>query len=81
MNMKTGSLFAGALWLGSSLMAGSAQAHPLANPGLIVPSAIEQVQYTREQTRVINRCMRQKYGPRAGRMRSPLRFFMIQACT
>jgi hypothetical protein len=72
---------AGVILLAGYMLTAPALAHPFAVSGLNAPPAFEQVQYSRAESLAIGRCMRRKYGSRAGRMRSPLRFFMVQACT
>jgi hypothetical protein len=78
---KTGLFVASAVWLGTISLAGSAQAHSFAVGGLKAPVAVEQAQYSREQSRAIRRCMQERYGVRSSRGRSPLRFFMVQQCS
>lgn len=81
MNFKSGIFLSAVLCLGAGLLIGSAQARTIAAGGLIAPLAVEHVQYSRGESRAIRRCMRERFGVRSGRSRSPLRFFMLQQCS
>jgi hypothetical protein len=81
MHLKSGVVVAAALCLAAGLWTGPAQARVFAGGGVILPLAVEPVQYSRAESRAISRCMRQKFGVRSGRIRSPLRFFMVQQCS